>query len=210
MRLREARVERERLPKHGDSVGRLAGPVAHQSQLVEHARRLVVDREVGLVAGGRAVVAEERSVDVAKELERTRGGGIQLGSLQEVSQRVIQLSAAAVGLAAPEVSEHRVRLQSHGAAEGLDGGRGVAGGQRHLPLIDEVSIVALATGLEEPVRSREAAGQEEQDQQEPFHGSHGTRSLWFQGSGFHVPGVLGPRFTCPAPWRREHFVPAGF
>ena len=81
-RFGKARVERERLSKHGDALRGLAGPVAHEAQLVEHARRLVVDREVGLVARGRAIVAEQRSVDVAKELERTRGGGVELGGLR--------------------------------------------------------------------------------------------------------------------------------
>ena len=38
-----------------------------------------------------------------------------------------------------------------------------------------LTIVPLAPGLEEPVRSRQAAGQEEQDQQEPFHGDS-----WYQ------------------------------
>ena len=94
---------------------------------------------------------------------------------EQVLEGVVELVPAAVGLAAPEVSEHRVRLQGHRAAEGLDGGGGVAGGQRHLALIDEATIVALAAGLEEPVRSRQAAGQEEQDQQEPFHGDS-----WYQ------------------------------
>ncbi len=198
VRLGEPGSERQCLPQRLRTLRGLRRPVQHEAQFVEHSRRLIVDCQICAISRSGAVEAAERRVHVAEQLERPRGGRIQAGGPEQVAQRGIQLMATAVGLATAEIAQHRVRFEGDCAAERLDCGRRVALGQGQLALIDEMPVVALPTALEEAVGSGQTAGQQEQDQQKPFH-----RAILPEPS-FQAPRSSRPRQD------PEHSRPVGF
>ena len=91
-------------------------------------------------ASAAPVVTLELIVDVAERLERRDGGRVERGGRPEVAGGGVEIAAIAappVGLAAPEIGQHRVRAELDGAAVGLDRGETlvvaqgvVAAGQR--------------------------------------------------------------------------------
>ena len=89
------------------SVG-LSCAVARQRQLVEDARRAIVEVDVRLIVVGRGRIAVAGVVDVAEELARARRAGVDVRRLAQIAQRGLELVAAAVGVAAHQIPDHRV------------------------------------------------------------------------------------------------------
>ncbi len=115
----------------------LSCAVARQRQLVENARRSIVELDVRLIVVGGRRKPVAGVVDVAEQLAGPRRARVDIGGLPQVAQGRLELVAAAVGVAAHQVADHRIALERDGAAEGLDGRREVAGGHRRVAAPDQ-------------------------------------------------------------------------
>ena len=117
---------------------RIAPAIPRQSQLVQDARRLILDAQgvaigrLGLVQppGGRR--------HVAQALQRLGRRGVERRGLSQIPLGRGPVLTVQIRVAALQVGQHRLRPQGHRAAEGLDGHRGLPGGQgavalRHQP-----------------------------------------------------------------------------
>ena len=89
------------------SVG-LSRAIARQRELVENARRAIVEVDVGLVVVGGGRKPVPGVVDVSEQLARSRGARVDLGRLAQIPERGLELVAAAVGVAAHQIPDHRV------------------------------------------------------------------------------------------------------
>ena len=87
-------------------------------------------RQRRLVGFGRPLIPLQLVEHVAELFARARGGGSR-PRRPEVAGGGVEVAAPLVGLAAPEVGEHRVGPQGDGAAVGLDGAE--ASGRRAGP-----------------------------------------------------------------------------
>ena len=142
-----------------------------ERQLVEQPRRPVIEPKVGLVAiGGPGEVALGK-VDVAELLERASGRSIEDAGLAQVPQRRGEVAVAAVGLAAFQVAEHRIRASSAMAPLNDSIARSVC---------PDASAASPAAISRRYCRSRDAVfqpsatanpqrGDENPDEQRPFH-----------------------------------------
>src|SRR5215204_435829 len=88
---------------------RLAVAIEGQSELVENARRTIVEREVALVLSRSGSVLAQRGLHIAQQLDRTRCRSVEKRRLAEVAQRSGVVAAPAIGVASFERGEHGVR-----------------------------------------------------------------------------------------------------
>ena len=116
-------------------------------------------------------------VGVAELFERPGRRGVDLRRAPQVADRGGELAAAAVGLAALQVADHRVPLEGDGAAEGLDRGPGIVPGDGGVAVGNGLSVAALPLAQEVAVDPRAAQSEQEKPGQDPFHAVHVSRGL---------------------------------
>ena len=139
-------VESRRRGASGDQRGvEIAVAIARQRQLVADARRgRSSSRSALLVDLGGAREALQLVADVAQFLERARGHRVEDRGRPEVAGRGFEVAAPLIGLAAPQVGEHRVGPQRDGAAVGLDGGKRLLVAQGRVAAARAGAVVAVA------------------------------------------------------------------
>ena len=116
-----------------DRVGRTPVVILRECQLVEHARRTIVEGDVGAVAVGGRGIPPERQIDVAERVDGAGGRRIQFRGAPEIAQRRLLVSPAPVGVPPLEVADHRVAFEGDGTAVGFDGARRVVLGEGASP-----------------------------------------------------------------------------
>src|SRR5262249_40972038 len=85
-----------------------------------------------------------RLVEVAKGKSRGRRIGRERRRGNKVPGGLGHATFRPVGLAPPEVSRHRRWPEREGAAEGLDGGSGVAGGESSVTGGEQITVLSVA------------------------------------------------------------------
>ncbi len=189
MRLGETRVQGDGVAEGGDGRGGVAVAVPTEAQLVQDARCFRVEAQVVEESGFGVRVLAEPGVDVAELFERTSGRGVEPGGRTQVAQRGGQFTAPAVGLAALQVGQHRVRFPRHGTAERFDGQEGVSGGDGRVAVGDEAPILAIVTdgGVRED--ARDTGCQQDAGHDHTVHAAMVARTGTFSGSaGLTVQG----------------------
>ena len=159
VRLGKLIVERDGVPKGVDGASRVAFAIPRQAELVEQSRRLLVEHQVFPVTLRGARITSQGVVDVAKQLTRPGGGGIELGRAAKILEGWLQLVATAFCLASPEVRDHRLVVVRNRSAEGFDCRRRVARSEGGIALGDERAVIGL------PLRHPVAIGRSQTDDQ---------------------------------------------
>jgi hypothetical protein len=140
MRLGDAVVQSEGLLEGRDGPLGVAAAVAGERQLVEHARRALVEAQVIRIPLGGAGVVAHFELEVAQELERAGRRTVELPGLSDVSFGGGELALPAVRFAAPQVGHDRVALEGEGAGKRLDRLEGPLVGERTLAGGDQPAI----------------------------------------------------------------------
>ena len=120
--------------------------ITGERELVGDARRSIVEPHAAGVGVGGAVVALQLVEHVAERFERPGRGRVERGGAAEVARGRVEVAAVAaplVGLAAPQVGEHRVGPEGDGAAVGLDGAEGLVVAQGGVAARQQGAVVAL-------------------------------------------------------------------
>ena len=139
VRLVKIRIQRDSLLQRGYRARQPSLSAARsERQLVENGRGVIVEVEVRLVVLGGIREAPQLHVDVAKLFEGAGGARVELGRRAKVAQRrgerLRRIAAALMRLAALQVGEHRVALQSNRAAVCLDGHERLPAAERFVTL----------------------------------------------------------------------------
>jgi hypothetical protein len=139
MRVGELLVEGNRPLERRDGVSSTASAIPRERQLVLDAWRCVVElnRCRELLSG--AVISALCVKQISEHFARTGCGGVELRGLPEVALRRGAIAPPLVGLAPPQIREHRGALERDGARVGFDGDERIVACERGISIRDELS-----------------------------------------------------------------------
>ena len=106
--------------------------------------RAIVEPKAGFVSVDGGLVALKLVQCVSELFEQPCGGRVERRGPAEVAGGVVEVAPLAVGLAAPEMRQHRVRPKADGAAVVLDGGKSLASRLGRVAAGHQLPVVALA------------------------------------------------------------------
>ncbi len=170
LRLRQAIVETHRLPDRRQRGVEIAVAIARERELVGDIRRAVVHPQAVGVGVGRVSEALPLVEDIAQLVERADGARVDRRRRPEIEPGALELAAALVGFAAPQVGEHRVGPERDGPAVGFERAKRLLVAQRGVAAGEEHPVVAIAR--RRLVGERGAHGGRDQhgdNDQPPFH-----------------------------------------
>ncbi len=127
-----------------DGGGGVARLEPRQGEPVEQGWVLGLEPAGGLAVPLRGLsVLPDRVEVIAQRDQRLWRFRSEFARLAPVARRLVEPALIPIGLTAPEVGHHRVRPEGQRAAERLDGGVGITGGQRPVAVREEPAVLAL-------------------------------------------------------------------